>query len=82
MNTHLHDTFARIFATNPAVPRQSINDDDIYVIDVSERRIVREYGSSSATARDARTFGITVKPGQAALKGLQLKGSGLIDLEV
>jgi hypothetical protein len=81
MHTQLHPSFARILATNPAVPRQSINDDDVYIVDLNKRVIVREYGPSSSTVRDARTLGVLVKLGQAAVKGLQLKGSGLVDLE-
>lgn len=82
---HVHDTFQRIFATNPATPpkmtRSEINDDDTYVIDVTRRTIVGQYGPSSATAQVARTQGIPLRPGQALLRGMQLKGSGLIDLE-
>ncbi|AFU45864.1 hypothetical protein C380_10815 [Acidovorax sp. KKS102] len=82
---NVHDTFQRIFATNPAVPqkmtRSEINDDDTYVIDVARRTIVGQYGPSSATAQVARTQGLPLRPGQALLRGMQLKGSGLIDLE-
>ncbi len=82
---NVHDTFQRIFATNPATPpkmtRSEINDDDTYVIDVTRRTIVGQYGPSSATAQVARTQGIPLRPGQALLRGMQLKGSGLIDLE-
>jgi hypothetical protein len=85
MHTHLHENFARIFATNPAVPaptdRREINDDDCYLIDIPRRVIVGHYGSSSATAQVARTQGIPLRPGQALLRGMQLKGSGLVDLE-
>ena len=85
MHTHLQENFARIFATNPAVPaptdRREINDDDTYLIDIPRRVIVGHYGSASATAQVARTHGIPLRPGQALLRGLQLKGSGLVDLE-
>ncbi len=84
MHTHLQENFARIFATNPAVPqasRNEINDDDTYLIDIPRRVIVGHYGSASATAHVARTHGIPLRPGQALLRGLQLKGSGLVDLE-
>jgi len=82
---NVHDTFQRIFATNPAVPqkmtRSEINDDDIYVVDLNARRIVREFGSASATASDARIYGVSVKQGQTWYTGQQLKGLGLVDLE-
>lgn len=81
---NVHDTFQRIFATNPAVPqpsRQSINDSDIYVVDLTTRQVVKEYGSASATASDARIYGVAVKQGQTWYTGLELKGSGLVDLE-
>ncbi len=82
---NVHSAFQRIFATNPATPpkltRSEINDDDTYVIDISHRTIVGQYGPSSATAQVARTQGIPLFPGQALVKGIQLKGSGLVDLE-
>lgn len=82
---NVHETFARIFATNPAAPpqatRHEINDDDTYVIDIPRREIVGQYGASSVTAQMARTQGIPLRPGQALLRGLQLKSSGLVDLE-
>lgn len=50
-------------------------------IDLRHRTIVGQYGPSSATAQVARTRGIPLFPGQALVKGMQLKGSGLVDLE-
>ena len=82
---NVHSTFQRIFAAHPSVPkmtqRSSINDDDCYIVDIPRRTIVGHYGSSSAAAHVARTQGIPLRPGQALLRGLQLKGSGLVDLE-
>ena len=56
-----------------APPRRSFNDDDLFVIDVRTGEVVHEYGASSATAQAARVHGITVKPGQALVKGMQAK---------
>lgn len=56
-----------------APPRRSFNDDDVYLIDVRTGNVIKEYGASSETAHMARTYGITVKPGQALVKGMQAK---------
>lgn len=74
MNPHLQESFARIFATHPSVPKRSLNDDDVYIIDLARRCIVSQYGPSSARN------GVTVKPGHAVLKGMQLRHSKLIDM--
>jgi hypothetical protein len=81
----LNHVFQSIFATTPGVPQQisrsEINDDDTYVIDLIRRKIMGQYGPGSATAQVARTEGIPLRPGQALLRGMQLKGSGLVDME-
>lgn len=73
----LNATFERILATNPAVPPKHINDDDFYVYDLMRRRIVEEYGSGCSMAQTIRNKGLEVKPGQALLRGMQLKLAGL-----
>lgn len=77
MHTHLQENFARIFETSPAVPRKQINDDSFYVYDLMGKRIVEEYGCSCSMAQTIRNQGLEVKPGQALLRGLQLKLAGL-----
>ena len=53
--------------------KHSFNDDDLYLIDLSKRRVITSYGASSESARAARSQGIPVKPGQALLKDMQAK---------
>jgi hypothetical protein len=81
MHAHLQENFARIFATIPSVPKAatSLNDDDFYVIDLTRRSIVSSFGSASATAQVARSQGVPLKAGQALMRGMQLRYSGLID---
>jgi hypothetical protein len=73
----LHETFERIFETNPAVPAKHINDDDFYVYDFTRRRLVEEYSCNCTMAQTIRTRGLEVKPGQGVFRGLQLKMAGL-----
>ncbi|WP_416406490.1 hypothetical protein RCH27_08365 [Paracidovorax citrulli] len=77
METTPHVTQQRL-AARPSMPQQSINDDDLYVIDVRTRAVITSYGASSETARVARIAGIQVKPGQALLKGMQLRSMGAV----
>lgn len=62
----------------PPMPPQAINDDDLYVIDVRTRAVITSYGASSEAARVARIAGLQVKPGQALLKGMQLRSMGAV----
>lgn len=69
----LSHVFKQVLAAQPFVPRPSLNDDDLYVVDLKTMQPVTSYGCASATARDARYSGVAVRPGQALLKGMQLR---------
>lgn len=58
------------------MPPQAINDDDLYVVDVRTNAVITRYSASSEAARMARVAGLQVKPGQALLKGMQLRSMG------
>lgn len=64
---------SQVLAAQPFAPPPSLNDDDLYIVDLKTLKPVTSYGCSSATARDARQCGVAVKPGQALLKGMQLR---------
>lgn len=78
MNNHVNATMAEClspFAPPPA--RRSLNDDDLYVIDLDTLSVLQEYGSSSASAQAARIGGIPIKPGQALVRGMQARSLGV-----
>lgn len=81
----MHPVMAQCLAAQPFMPpmnsRQSINDDDLYLVNIRTRTIVGQHGAKSAVAAQARSQGYPVRPGQAMLTGMQLKSSGLVDLE-
>jgi hypothetical protein len=57
-----------------AQPTQSLNDDDIYVIDLTTRKIVEQHGSGTVAAHAMRSGAVWgVRPGQALLRGLQAR---------
>ena len=68
----LPHVFRQVLAAQPFAP-PSLNDDDLYVVDLKTLQPVTSYGCASATARDARHSGVAVRPGQALLKGMQLR---------
>lgn len=70
---YLHPAFAQALAIAAFAPPVSLNDDDLYVVDLKTMQPVTSYGCASATARDARYSGVAVRPGQALLKGMQLR---------
>ena len=73
----MHPTFAQLLT--PFAPPQSnvhLNDDDLYVIDIRTKRIVGHYGCKSTAAAVAQMKGLTVKPGQALLTGIQARSFG------
>lgn len=70
---NMHPVMAQCLAVQPFAPRPSLNDDDLYVVDLKTMQPVTSYGCASATARDARYSGVAVRPGQALLKGMQLR---------
>lgn len=69
----MHPVMAQCLAAQPFAPPSSLNDDDLYIVDLKTLKPVTSYGCASATARDARQCGVVVKPGQALLKGMQLR---------
>lgn len=64
------------FAPPPAL--RSLNDDDIYVVNLRTRTVVQEYGASSASAAAARAEGLPLKPGHALVTGMQARGLGIV----
>jgi len=79
MTTALHPTIAEClspFAPPPA--RHTLNDDDLYVVDLRTRTVVQEYGCSSTSAQAARIAGLPVKPGHALVTGMAARGLGLV----
>lgn len=56
-----------------APPKQSFNDDDIYVIDLVRRVVIRHYGASSHHAAYAKYNGESLDVGQALVKGMTAK---------
>ncbi|MGB3882030.1 MAG: hypothetical protein WA955_15780 [Diaphorobacter nitroreducens] len=76
--THLNPTIAAALAPYaPAAPR-TFNDDDLYVVNLRTKTIVREYGVSSASAQVARVEGLPVKPGHALVTGMMANSLGLV----
>lgn len=75
---NMHPTFASILAANPAVPTRSLNDDDLYVINLRTHTIVQEFGASSTSAQIARSQGLAVRPGHALVTGMAARGLGLL----
>jgi len=63
----------------PALPgSQSLNDDDLYIVNLRTRTIVREFGASSPSATVARAGGLPVRPGHALVTGMAARGLGLV----
>lgn len=56
----------------------SLNDDDLYVINLRTRTIVQEHGCSSASAQVARIDGLPIKPGHALVTGMAARHMGLV----
>lgn len=60
------------------IAQQSINDDDIYIIDIETRTIVRNLGRNtafSAWASDAQNrAALGLLPNQVAMRGMRAKG--------
>ena len=76
----MHPVMRQCLAAQPFMPplEQDLNDDDLYVVDVRTQTVIKSYGASSETARVARVTGLEVKPGQALLKGMQLRSFGVV----
>lgn len=62
----------------PSATEATLNDDDLYVVDVRTHTVLKSYGAASESARVARVTGLTVKPGQALLRGMQLRSLGVL----
>lgn len=56
-----------------------LNDDDLYVVDLRSKCVIRSIGCKSQEAWDARFDGIRVRPGQALVTGMQARFMGLED---
>lgn len=76
----MHPVMRQCLAAQPFIPplEQDVNDDDLYVVDVRTHTVIKSYGASSETARVARVAGLEVRPGQALLKGMQLRSFGVV----
>lgn len=68
--SNLHPIMAEALA--PFVQHRSLNDDDIYVVDVRTRTVVRH------VSNNARATGFHVALGQALLTGMQARFIGVI----
>lgn len=69
----LSHVFQEVLAAQPFVPPPSLNDDDIYLVDLRTMKPIRCYGCASATAQEIRRGGVPAKLGQGWLKGMQLR---------
>lgn len=79
MNNHVNAMMAEClspFAPPPAL--RTLNDDDLYVVNLRTRTVVQEFGGSSASAQAARIEGLPVKPGHALVTGMAARGLGLV----
>lgn len=78
MNNHVNATMAACLASWAPPARRSLNDDDLYVVNLRTRTVVQEFGGSSASAQAARIEGLPVKPGHALVTGMAARGLGLV----
>lgn len=78
MNERLHPAMAQALAPFSPPALRSLNDDDIYVVNLRTRTVVQEYGASSASAAAARAEGLPLKPGHALVTGMQARGLGIV----
>lgn len=67
----MHPVMAQCLA--PFAPPQSLNDDDLYVVDLKTMKPLASFGCASATAQSARYNGMNVLIGQGVMKGMQLR---------
>ena len=70
-------TFAQAEPTRMPLPSESFNDEDLYVYRAETRQFVRSIGNASHTAREARTYGVSVNAGETWGKGLNVKDLGI-----
>lgn len=68
MNSNIHPIMQQALA--PFAPPPSLNDDDVYIIDIRSRQVVSHVGAMS-TWRHSK---VAVPVGCAAVSGLQAKG--------
>ena len=73
---NVHPTVRQFVA--PFAPPPLLNDDDMYVINLRTRTVVQEYGASSPMAQEARSKGLTIKPGHALVTGMAARHLGLL----
>lgn len=69
----LPHVFQQVLATAPFAPAPSINDDDVFLVDLRTMKPIRVYGASSATAEEVRRGGVPARLGQGWMKGMQLR---------
>ena len=55
-----------------------INDDDIYIINLRTRTVIRGYGANSPAAQQARSQGLVVTPEHALVTGMTARHLGLL----
>ncbi len=68
---NMHPIFAAALA--PFAPPPSINDDDIFLVDLQTMKPIQSFGASSVTAQEVRRGGMPARLGQGWLKGMQLR---------
>lgn len=72
----LNPVMAEYLAPFAPPARRSLNDDDLYVVNLRTGTVVQEYGASSASAAAARIEGLPLKIGQGLLTGMQVRSLG------
>ena len=64
-------------SVHAAARRSSFNDDDVYVIDVRSKQVIKNLGCKTSAAECARRGdGHPVKVGQAVMTGMQARSFG------
>lgn len=74
LNPTVAQALAPFAPANSSVHRDAINDDDLYVVDLRSKAVVERHSCKSVMADRANVYGMPVKPGQALVRGMQLRG--------
>lgn len=74
LNAVMAEALAPFAPADSSVHRDALNDDDLYVIDARTHKIIERHSCKSVMADRAEVYGMPVKPGQALVRGLQLRG--------
>lgn len=64
---------SQVLAAQPFAPPPSLNDDDLYIVDLRTMKPLKCFGCASATAQSVRYHGMTLLIGQGLMKGMQLR---------